>query len=735
MSGFHPFKRNREFSVTTILSRRWRSLRITSKFGLAFGLLLMIIVIEAVISYAALTSIWEANNDIVASTDIQRLAMDAGQDWETIHRFRHDYFYQSRIIGAQQAYEQYALPAGVKIADVIRDGAELKRITSFPSSSDIVQGSDTTLQQYLSEISQYATIFQEATDFELQLSSSGTGLKAQLTQKVDALPALLRNGDQPADLLAAYYELRFFEQDYLTAQSNSSLSSFTNAIYELQQTIEKSTMEADQKESALMAMYDYEDIAGKIIEVDNQIRERLNLLELEEQSIEPKLLELRATINREVYRVQSQIGQTRQTTTVLMLAGMTIGLVFATFIARLLNRSVTHNITTLTAAASQLHSGNLEARVKIDSGDELGQLADTFNDMAAQLDETIHRLELVREANLDWAREHDVDKIIEKALDTAMCLSSADAGFIGLAEGEEIILVKAIGPHAPEIINSPLPMENGMVARAVRHTQTEMMLDASANSDDFNLSPAPRAKIAIPLISAQQLIGVLSLESQQAEIFTPDTIKFLTICASGAAVAIHNALLYANAQRLAIEDPLTGLYNRRGMFELSMLEINRTARFHRPISALFIDVDNFKQFNDHYGYKVGDLVLRAVARCLQKNVRDIDLVSRYGGEEFVVLLPELGQVEAITVAERLRKIIGAECLETDQGIVAITISVGVGVLEPASEAVQLVAGYEMQLLKDLIECAGAMLQQAKAEGRDRVAAPKNGTETIWRQNV
>jgi diguanylate cyclase (GGDEF)-like protein len=516
--------------------------------------------------------------------------------------------------------------------------------------------------------------------------------------------------------------MRYFEQVYLTKSTNSSLSSFSETIMQVSKSIENSSLQADQKEKALVVIDEYKGIAGKIAELETQIIENDYYLDSVEDFIEPSIIELRAAINGEVIRVESRINETRQVTTIVMGGGMVIGLVLAVLIARLLHFSITRNVLKLTKTASQLQAGDLDARVRIDSTDELGQLASTFNNMATQLGQTIDRMELIRRASLDWSRVHDVDKVIEIALDTAMCLSSADAGIIGLAEGEEIILAKMIGPHITTKINEPLGLGDGILARAVRHRQTVVMKGANLEQNDFNLIPENNSKIAIPLISAHQFIGVLYLEALQSDGFTTDIIEFLDICATGAAVAIHNALLYAEAQRLAIEDPLTGLYNRRGLFELSQLEINRIMRFQRPISALFIDIDHFKQFNDQYGYKIGDLVLRAVANCLRNNVRDIDLISRYGGEEFVILLPELDQREAIVVAERLRKTIEAECLETDEGVLSITISVGVASIAPKSDPVKLASDHELQLLNDLIESAGQMLHIAKEQGRNRVEA-------------
>ena len=710
------------FRIAGAISRRWKSLRITTKFGVAFSSMLMIVILVSVIGYAALTNIWQANNNILLSSNIQRLAMDMSRNWEMVRRLRNDFFFQSHFIGADQAYKLYALPAGGKIDEVIRDGAALKRFISSPEVSDIVRKSDADLQLYLATVSQYATTFEQATELELQLASEGTGLQWQLIQKAVALSTTLQSVTQPDDLLVRYYEMRSFEMDYLPTQASLSDADVSDAADRLRQAIESYAMDAYLRESALASLAEYEQIAIEVIKTNAQIQENLDGLNFEDQSIEPILIKLRAAVNDEVSRAQLQINQTRQASTVMLVAATLIGLMLAISIAMIFHYSVTRNVTKLTKVASQLQNGNLAARAQIGTGDELGQLASTFNDMAAELGQTIGRLEVVNEAGLDFARELDVESVIARALDAAITLSGADAGFIGIAEGDELFLARAIGPYSPEFIGSRLSLASGIVARAVHHRQTEIVMDVAGDPDDINLIPASRAKVAIPLVSAQQLIGVLCLEARQPECFRPNTIKFLELSAVGAAVAIHNARLYSDAQRKAIEDPLTGLYNRRGLFELSRREINRAIRFKTPISVLFLDIDHFKQFNDLYSYEVGDLILHTLARCLINNARDTDLVCRYGGEEFVILLPESGQDGALRAAERLRMAVESEHLQTDQGDLAVTVSLGVAVLTPTMNSPSLAAGQEEQVLNGLIDQAGQMLHKAKARGRNRVAA-------------
>jgi diguanylate cyclase (GGDEF)-like protein len=160
---------------------------------------------------------------------------------------------------------------------------------------------------------------------------------------------------------------------------------------------------------------------------------------------------------------------------------------------------------------------------------------------------------------------------------------------------------------------------------------------------------------------------------------------------------------------MATTDDLTGVNNRRRFFDLATIEVNRAKRFGSPLSFIMLDADRFKTVNDTYGHITGDKVLRTMADACKSNLRQVDVLSRYGGEEFAIMLPETDIEAALSVAERLRAAIAEASVETEKGPLYFTASLGVS-------ALQAQAGD----LGWLIERADSALYAAKNAGRNRV---------------
>jgi diguanylate cyclase (GGDEF)-like protein len=220
----------------------------------------------------------------------------------------------------------------------------------------------------------------------------------------------------------------------------------------------------------------------------------------------------------------------------------------------------------------------------------------------------------------------------------------------------------------------------------------------------------------VPLVWDGVTTGLFLFEMDDASGYDQTAKEVALTFAGQAAVALHNVRLFSEVQRLAAIDELTNTYNRRSLFEKAEQEFERARRYERSLSLCIIDLDHFKEINDTYGHKVGDAVLAEVGDRIHRNVRDVDIVGRYGGEEFVIVAPETTLDDALEhVGPRLRSGIGRASVDTGAGPIEITVSIGVASLSADDSS-----------LDALLERADAALYQAKRAGRNRVEAAPTG---------
>jgi diguanylate cyclase (GGDEF)-like protein len=210
-------------------------------------------------------------------------------------------------------------------------------------------------------------------------------------------------------------------------------------------------------------------------------------------------------------------------------------------------------------------------------------------------------------------------------------------------------------------------------------------------------------------LQAGEVLGLVS--GGRNEPFSTEEVELFRIFALQGEAALKNLLLFEEVKNLAIRDGLTGLYNYRHFHEALTHQVEVSRRYGWPLSLLFLDIDDFKNINDTLGHLEGDLVLQALADFLRTHVRHADMICRYGGEEFVVLMPQSSQAQAFRLADRLREEIAATPIPLSQGEVRITVSIGLATLEPHMSG------------EDLVKAADAAMYEAKQSGKDRVCGP------------
>lgn len=217
--------------------------------------------------------------------------------------------------------------------------------------------------------------------------------------------------------------------------------------------------------------------------------------------------------------------------------------------------------------------------------------------------------------------------------------------------------------------------------------------------------------LCIPILAQGEALGILHFQAtEEVPVLADAELSLKTTFAGQVGLSVANIRLREALRTQSIKDPLTGLYNRRYLTEMLEREIRRAVRAEQSLGVLMLDLDHFKKFNDTYGHEAGDTVLRETAAFLSKSIRVEDVVCRFGGEEFVVILPTADLSAAHARAERIRsKLRELTVLHQGQSLGMITVSVGVATLPQHGTSP-----------KDLLEAADAALYRAKREGRDRV---------------
>lgn len=282
---------------------------------------------------------------------------------------------------------------------------------------------------------------------------------------------------------------------------------------------------------------------------------------------------------------------------------------------------------------------------------------------------------------------------------------------------------KLSGPKPSVQQGYEFPINAGLYSYAYQKRSVVHISDWTTQAKDYyrfvpeeQAVPSIRSLIILPILDDEQrCLGVLSVEGPLPGQFVGKIEQLLSTLAGNASVAITRAMLYQKMERLATTDGLTGLNNHRTFQDHLSSELERSRRYNRTFALILMDIDHFKSFNDTYGHQTGDLVLREIAACIRKSLRQTDVPARYGGEEFAVILPENTKEGARITAERIRHTIESHVVQSDSGPLKVTVSLGCAVYpETTTEK------------SELIECADKALYYSKEHGRNQVTVYSKG---------
>jgi diguanylate cyclase (GGDEF)-like protein/PAS domain S-box-containing protein len=331
------------------------------------------------------------------------------------------------------------------------------------------------------------------------------------------------------------------------------------------------------------------------------------------------------------------------------------------------------------------------------------------------LHQRLQELEALRATMNDISSELNLDTLLRAIVERAVALLQTSCGELGLYDTyfNDIHIQVSYG-FDKDYQGTRLVMGEGVMGTVAQMHQPLIITDYNTWEGRSPRYAAVNAHtvLAVPMLAGEHLVGIISVGDKDLDrVFTFDDMQLLHLFAQHATIAIRNARLYSDMHNLAMTDSLTGLYTRRQFFELAHLELEQVQRYGGTLSIIMVDIDNFKRVNDTHGHALGDQALQTVATHAQAELRTVDVIGRYGGEEIVILLASTDLHGAWQVAERLRQVLEKANIPNGNGTLRVTVSLGI-------------ASYDSDDNPDLdtlIDRADQALRQAKQAGKNRVA--------------
>jgi diguanylate cyclase (GGDEF)-like protein len=337
-----------------------------------------------------------------------------------------------------------------------------------------------------------------------------------------------------------------------------------------------------------------------------------------------------------------------------------------------------------------------------------------------QFEQKISRMQVLMDIGNALNSTLELDRLFDMIVESATRELQAALGSLMILEKDFLTIKAARGMNKKLTRKIRIKVGESVTGWVAKHAQP-LLIDDITQDKRFQIRRgkkryAGNSCLSVPIIHKEEVLGVLNCtDKTDGGVFTEEDLDFMITLASQAAVAIVNARMLDHIRKMADHDTLTGLYNHHSLIERLSEETERADRYRtKPVSLVMIDIDFFKKVNDTYGHQAGNQVLKALADKLVKLTRRVDIICRYGGEEFVIILPEINITKALICTERIRRAVEKMRVKTDDTVISITISMGISCYpENCADS------------KKLINYADQALYHAKNDGRNciRVCDP------------
>ena len=342
------------------------------------------------------------------------------------------------------------------------------------------------------------------------------------------------------------------------------------------------------------------------------------------------------------------------------------------------------------------------------------------NEIIAILTQTIfqrvERLEAINRVSRTIATTIEVDQVIPLVCASVQEALLADTYFVGLLNGDclRLELFYDDGEFFPPL---EIPVDNNLVGWVIKNRKSLLLYDLPSELPEMGISALemgqPRSSLSwlgTPIGIGKHLLGIMAVASYQKYAFDKADLELLENIANQTALVIDNAYQYAEVERQARLDSLTQVFNRGQLMYHLQENVQYALTSHAPLSLIMLDVDYFKQYNDNYGHIAGDQALTRLVEVIRQYIRSTDILCRWGGEEFVILLPDTGGLQATQVAERIRMTLRTLTISTidEETIPVPTVSQGIAIFS------------EVDSGEKLLDLADQRLYLAKGRGRDQI---------------